>query len=242
MDYLVIGSNALKYYFPDFKREPKDLDVISKTKIDSLLRVEYHENPIILEYQDGGYLTPNLLLSLKISHLFFDINWDKHLFDVLFLFNKGFKYNKVLVDRLFDYWKKIHPIRRSNLKLNKQEFFTNNINKNVDDHDNLHIKLNDPPAYKKILIGEIETSETLWDTLTFDEKCAIIFEETAVMAYERMNNVDYRIYYKYQLKQNIIKHFPMYIGLFAIEQYKLLYKPFYNFKEKLNETRTKGNQ
>lgn len=27
---LIIGSTALKYYFPDFKREPKDFDIVGE--------------------------------------------------------------------------------------------------------------------------------------------------------------------------------------------------------------------
>lgn len=76
---LIIGSTAIKHYFPDFKRSPKDLDYVveSKKGLKNSPGIEYLENPIILKYQQDGYLRPDLMLSLKISHMFWDINWEK---------------------------------------------------------------------------------------------------------------------------------------------------------------------
>ena len=97
---LIIGSTAIKNFFPDFPRNPKDLDyVVDNEDNKNSDNTEYLYNPIILKYQKDGYLKPELILSLKISHLFHDINWFKHIFDVQFLISKGIQYNKEIVAR-----------------------------------------------------------------------------------------------------------------------------------------------
>ena len=90
---IIIGSTAIKHYFPDFPREPKDLDfaVMPGEKFEKKGGVEYLENSVIHKYQDQGYLKPELMISLKASHMFWDNNWDKHLFDIQFLLKKGYK-------------------------------------------------------------------------------------------------------------------------------------------------------
>lgn len=233
---LIIGSTAIKHYYPDFKREPKDIDVaVFEQKLRESIK-EYLVNPIILKYQDDGYLEPNLLLSLKISHLFWDINWDKHLYDAQFLLSKGCKYNLDLILELRSFWDYFLPkIRRSDLEMNKEYFFTNGVNETTEQHDYLHTLLADTPAYTKLLKEgcEVELDESKWHNLSFDEKHDVVFEETGVMAFERYKTTDYRIAFKRQLKQCIIKHFPFYISLWAIENYPKLEKPKFNFKIKI---------
>jgi hypothetical protein len=236
MKELVIGSTAIKHYYPDFPREPKDVDIAVLEKQKRNGETEYLENPIILKYQGNGYLKPDLILSLKISHLFWDINWDKHLYDVQFLLGKGCKYDLDLICELRYFWDSFLPkIRRSRLESSKETFFTNNVNDNVEQHDYLHTLLEDVPTYTKLLKEgcEVELDENKWHNLSFEEKCNVVFEETAVMAFERYKTTDYRVAYKRQLKDNIIKHFPFYIAIFTIENYKNLEKPKYNFKTKI---------
>ena len=96
---LIIGSTAMKYHFPDFNREPKDIDIAveQSDNLKSTREVEYLENPIIFKYIPEGqeYIDPDMLLTLKMSHLFFNINWDKHMWDVQFLLKKGCKYELI---------------------------------------------------------------------------------------------------------------------------------------------------
>lgn len=236
MKDLIIGSTAIKHYYPDFPREPKDIDIVVLEKQKREGDTEYLENPIILKYQENGYLKPNLLLSLKISHLFWDINWGKHLFDVQFLLSKGCKYDLDLISELRSFWDSFLPkIRRSRLEMNKEQFFTNGVNEDTEQHDYLHTLLNPTPMYTKLLRDncEVELDESKWYNLSFEEKCDVVFEETAVMSFERYKTTDYRIAYKRQLKDNIIKHFPFYIAIFSIENYRNLEKLKYNFKTKI---------
>lgn len=235
---LVIGSTAIKHYFPDFKREPKDIDVavLKPKKREGI--TEYLENPIILKYQTEGYLEPNLMLSLKISHLFWDNNWEKHLFDVQFLLNKGCKYDIDLILELKAFWEVFLPkIRRSDLSSNKDEFFNNAVNEDTEQHDYLHTLLNPIPMYTKLLKEgcEVELDESKWYPMSFEDKTKVVFEEACIMCWERYGSldIDYRSAYKKQLKQCIIKHFPFYISLWVIENYPKLEKPKFNFKTKI---------
>ena len=245
---LIIGSRALKYHYPLFPREPKDLDyavvnedrnILIENDISNEsggLKIEYLKNPIILKHQKKGYISPDLLLSLKISHLFWDINWFKHMFDVQFLLQKNHHYNLELVFELIEYWKTIHKNpRRSNLEQTKEQFFNNNINKDINEHDYLHTLINPIPMYTLMLKdnSEVELCVNKWNKFTYEQKCDVVFEETAVMAYERYKDNHFMEAFKLQLKDNIIKHFPQYIALFAIENYRFLEKAKYNYRIKI---------
>jgi len=241
MKKVIIGSTALKHYYPDFKRVPKDLDYAVDTEIKSNDKnIEYLYNPIIFKYLPVNYLeycNPFILLNLKISHLFWDINWEKHMWDVQFLLNKGEYILPVVVSDFRDFWSKYLPkIHRSDLRATKDDFFTNAVNKSVNEHDLLHEKLVDYPTYKKILKEgcDVELDESKWNYLSFDEKCNVVYEETSVMAFERYNpELYWKKAFNRQLKDNIIKHFPQYIALFAIENYIKLSNPQLNYQIKL---------
>lgn len=236
---LVIGSTALKHYFPlDYPREPKDLDyVVQNSNVFTKEKgVEYLENPVILKYQKEGFLSPDLLLTLKMSHLFWEVNWRKHMYDVQFLLDKGYRWNEKILNELIQYWEQTEPkVRRSNLSLNAEEFFNNAINDDENEHDFLHTLINPVPMYTKLLKDgcEVELDEGKWDNLPFEEKCDVVFEETSVMAFERYKKTYYKAAYELQLEQNIQKHFPRYIAIFAILNYKKLVKPNYNYKLKI---------
>jgi hypothetical protein len=182
---LVIGSTAIKYYYPDFPRDPKDLDIVS----DRTYRkdnIEYLYNPVLPKYQQSGYLSPNFMLTLKVSHLFYDINWEKHMFDVQFLIKKGCTIDMQLFNELYEFWQEYHPKNtRSNLDMSAKDFFDNAIT-SIDglSHDELHLLINPNPTFQKILIGEVLVSEDKFNDLSFEDKCNLVYEEVEIMAYE----------------------------------------------------------
>ena len=236
---IIIGSTALKYYFPDFPRTPKDLDyvVLDSSLYEREKDVEYLENPILLKYEKEGYISPNMLLTLKMSHMFWDVNWDKHAFDIQFLLSKGCSFNPEILQEFIDYWKAVKPkVRRSDLKLSKEDFFTNSINDDVHQHDYLHTLLNPIPMYTRLLKegSEVELDESKFHSMSHEDKLEVVREEVMIMAMERYKHLDYRSGYKIQLKTCIQKHFPTYIGIFAILNYKELHMPKYNYIETIN--------
>lgn len=234
MEKLIIGSTAMKYWFGDeFDREPKDLDyaVSEEYKGEKIKNTEFLYNPI-LDYSRSCevlYIDPQTLLNLKISHLFWDNSWDKHMWDAQFLLKKGFTIDVEFVNKLTKFWDGWLPkIRRSELSQGKEDFFTNAVNQDKNEHDLLHTMLVETPAYTKLLKDEceVELDESKWWKLSEQEKRDVVNEETWVMAFERYDGkLHYVRGFRRQLKDNIIKHFPQYIALFAIENYVSLLNP-----------------
>ncbi len=253
MRKLIIGSEAIKYHFPDFHREPKDIDYaipydrkIKVGKINDRV-VEYLYNPIIFKYvdfnQDGlQYATPSQLLTIKMSHISWNVNFKKHMFDIQFLLDNGVKYNKVLYDELYNFWVEYKgregKHRRSDLTLSSEEFFDNAIDTN---HDNLHMLLTEVPAYTKILKEgcEVEPCEHKFNALTTEEKIKVIEEEVMVMAYERFRDKQYRVGYEMMLEKFVTGHAPIWQLFFIIENYKKLRVPSFNYYKRIEETHKK---
>ena len=246
---IIIGSTAIKYHYPHFKREPKDLDIAVPFRGGKLSQrgVEYLINPILYDVKhnkhwvfDGGnyYLSPSGLLTLKMSHLFWDTNWGKHMFDVQFLLEQGCQMDETLFHELVEFWKEYLPkIRRSELVMSKEDFFTNAVNYDEHEHDHLHTLINSSPMYLKLLKDgcEVELDENKFHLLSFEEKLEVIREETYVMAYERYKKIHYIPAFKRMLDKFIMKHAPTYMAIFAILNYKELLKPKFNYIKQIED-------
>jgi hypothetical protein len=229
---IIIGSTAIKYFYPDFPREPKDFDVILESKDENIKpylgenfnkKIEILENPIILEYYKGnGFLPPNLLCTLKASHLCWNINWEKHMFDLQFLLKKGNKIDFELFKQLYDYWNTVHSKnKRSDLKMSKQDFFDNSVNYNENEHDFIHTILNPIPIYTKCLKDgcEVELDENKFHALSHEDKLEFVREEIYVMSFERYKELGYKHAYNKMLKKFIISHAPFFSIIFILENY-----------------------
>ena len=243
---ILIGSSAIKHWYPDFKREPKDLDYIVGE--DEILppkgqNVEYLLNPILSnkwKHKDTKPLYPGDLTTLKASHLCWDINWEKHMFDLQFLLSKGWEIEEKLFWELYDYWNQFHSKnKRSDLKMTKDEFFNNAVNYDVAEHDDLHLLINPTPTYTKILKDgcEVELDEEKYNLLSHEEKLDLVREEVYVMAYERWKNIDYRTAYLKMLKKFILSHAPKFTLLFILKNYIELQnvKNIINYKKQIND-------
>jgi hypothetical protein len=227
---ILIGSAAIKHWFPEFPREPKDLDYIGQGEVirNSDITIEVLRNPVFDGYP-YSIMKPDDLYTLKISHMFWDINWEKHMFDVQFLRKKGCQVNKELFYKLYEHWNTYHPKnKRSDLKMSADDFFDNAVKCDYY-HDDLHTILNPTPTYTKVLIGEVEVGEEKFNSLSHEEKCALVTEEVMVMAWERYHQMDYRHAYSRMLKKFIISHAPLWEAVFIIENYIELHKPKFNY-------------
>lgn len=253
---IIIGSTAIKFWYPDFKREPKDLDLIlykgeeiPKEFLEKYNKIETLSNPILLQFcknnlfQISPYLNPDILYTLKMSHMFWDINWEKHMFDIQFLYKKGCRLKSDLFHDLYKFWNEYHgKNKRSDLKMSAEDFFDNAIVSNIP-HDDLHEILvqheyftNFVPTYKQVLKDgcEVEVCENKFQNLNHDEKCNLVIEEVMIMAYERYN-MNYRFAYSKMLKKFIINHAPIWEAIFIIENYIELHKCPFDFIKFLNK-------
>jgi hypothetical protein len=172
-----------------------------------------------------------------MSHLFWDIFWEKNEWDATFLRKKGCKLIRPLFDELYAYWNVVHGAnKRSNLKMNAEDFFDNAVGYPVP-HDDLHemvithphFKGQKEPTYKKILKDgeDVDVCMDKFAALTEEEKYNVVMEEVMVMSHERANNRDYRPVYFWMLKKFIISH--------AKLDYPELVRPKFNYIEYLNE-------
>lgn len=243
---ILIGSVAIKYFYPDFDRKSKDIDFVipsdSTLKSDLPNGYEFIINNIIIDYMESHFYghhiaPPDVLLTIKASHLAWDIFWSKHMFDATFLVGKGHKIIPDLFYLLYEHHNSYHSKNnRSDLKMNSENFFTNAI-KCEYHHDDLHTLLKKEPTYTKVLFdgAEVEVSEEKFNLLNFNEKCDLVTEEVMVMAYERYSHEDYRVAYSRMLKKFIISHAPLWEYIFIIENYNSLYKAKFNFIESIED-------
>lgn len=251
---MIIGSTALKFHFPDFPREPKDLDVIGSTNLDTDLKVEILKNPILEAYYQGNmpeYIGVNEAYTLKCSHCLWELDngsWNKHLWDVQWLKEKGAKFIPDLFYKLFSYWETIHGKRKeSDKSLNAEAFFNNAIDFPVE-HDILHDYLIEhpyfqgqaKPTYSLILKegAEVECSEEKFNQLTHKQKFNLVIEEIFVMMHE--NRFPPKMYwkrkYELMLKKFLISHAPLWEAIFIIQNHKQLMTQIpFNSEEFLNQ-------
>lgn len=258
----IIGSKAIKHWFPLFNREPKDIDVVINEdnyidKKDSIT-IEYLKNPVLLKYgnfieTDSGleYLRPEHLLTLKMSHIFWDKNWDKHMYDIQYLIKEDIEYNKDLFYLLYEYWNEtLGKNKRSDLEMSSDEFFNNAVSFNKDynlKHDYLHTVLikhpyfcnQKEPTYTYILKEneEVDVCMKKFQGLNYHQKYNLTFEEVAIMSIEGRfkQGTPVQIMYKNMLKKFIMNHCKIEQAIWIILNYNdLLNYPFdyKNFLEK----------
>lgn len=199
---IIIGSKALEYYGIDFGRTPKDTDLIMEKEMELPSKTEaIVDNKlfnIIFKYCNQNshtqYLEPDLMLSLKLSHINHDLknkSWGKHCNDIKALYKLGYKPNQELLNELYDYWNDFYK-DKDHIKLNvpANEFFKSPYNQS---HDELHTKFVylDEPMYKKFLKdgSDVAVDENKWNKLHKIEKFYAVVEESMVLAFERNTSI-----------------------------------------------------
>ena len=257
---MIIGSTAILHWFHDFPRVAKDIDIIKNMYIKeytSDLKVEWLDNPVLQNWftKPIEFCTPNELYTLKISHSLWSLDngsWEKHMYDVQWLKEKGCEFIPELFYKLYEYWNFVHgKNKRSNLDMSAEEFFDNVVNYPVE-HDYLHLLLiqhpyfkdQNTPTYVKILKegADVDVSEEKFNNLTEEEKFNLVIEEVMVMALERYENMYYKKAFNKMLKKFIISHAPIWEAIWIVQNHKnLLQNIPFNFIEHL-KTQIKQNE
>lgn len=214
MKTLLIGSRALKYWEPDFNlRESADWDIISHTRLEVHdERYEWHpastlNNAFILESAGSGEFVeycgqqievayPRTLALIKRSHLWRDLNFDKHITMYTKWLRKyvptgpyrSMMYNRVLNERIKLTEEKF-PQHKISLNKTKDEFFDDYVVKKYD-HDFLHelFAHYDRPLYERMQDKSIDSvfcHREMWESFSHDDKIKCIMEECYVIASER---------------------------------------------------------
>lgn len=190
---IIAGSTALNYH-GIYIREAKDKDVL--LPLGKGVKVGDKEDKIYLPDEVlksiphyNGYTTLNGLYTLKCSHLAWDIKWQKHKNDVLYLKAIGCKIIEPLYGKLVQYWKEVNGNKKFlNMYKKKSDFFNDYV-PYIYDHDYLHelVAYPNKPMYVSCLKeGEdVAIDKGKFDQLTLDQQLRMFREEISVIAAER---------------------------------------------------------
>lgn len=188
---ILVGSKAAKIHIPTFC-EGNDVDYWSLEKLwncdSSIIPKE-----IVPLFEHDSLVnrcaTLNDLLTIKLSHLPYDILWKKHLNDYLMFKKHGAQINQALYVALQQHWENVHG-NKSFLSLyrTKDNFFDDYVEKEQE-HDYLHELVAHPnkPMYIQCLQDGQEVMID-WDkflAMPFEQQVKMFREEINVIAAER---------------------------------------------------------
>jgi len=229
---LIVGSKALKFHFPNYKREVKDIDIIGysddvntlcellspteikKDKYTVLLKnisnktnMFNTENVEVLladdsislkKYMDYDkvnlFASPEVLFSLKRSHINFPIKFNKHIKDYTLLYNHfdGIDYlDEVTRLNFKETEERLGKLKTPSLNKSVEEFFgqSDGYVKSYFVHDDIHRIMShyDKPLYEMMQVDKklAKCEKDMWNLFTFDDKCKCVLEEAYVIALER---------------------------------------------------------
>lgn len=190
---MISGSTALHYYGINLGKI-KDLDVIAykESQIKNYVNPDYILVPkeiYDILYNTSGHIYPEMILTIKMSHLAWDIKWEKTLRHINSLVNMGYNYNPKLYKLLKAHWETVHGNKDFlSLSKNKDDFFNDHVTY-VYDHDYLHelVAYPNKPVYTKCLKEneDVLIDKTKFFNMEFSEQVRMFREEITVIAIER---------------------------------------------------------
>lgn len=194
MSVIIVGTTALRFH--GFDVQPSDVDMFVSTTEEEVFYKDYGCDVIVVpEYimklipNMHEYATPDAIYTIKCSHLGWDIKWDKHKRDVLWLKHQGCEIVNELYWNLVEYWSVENGKKDFlNFYQTKKDFFTDYVTYYYD-HDELHKVVAYPfnPIYISLLEDGQEVAIDKWKfrALSFQFQIKLFKEEIAVIAAER---------------------------------------------------------
>lgn len=188
---VLVGSEALSYHIPGV--DAGDVDYFSSERHNTVLddgrRLEVFYHPNLEKYAwSGPVASLNELYTIKVSHAFWDVRWEKHMSHILLMQSHGAEVIDELYAVLYEVWEQVHGPKKVNLNADAEKFFNGNVER-VYEHDSVHqaVAFYDRPMFERILRdgSDVAVDKAKFDALTFDEKKALVFEECFVIALER---------------------------------------------------------
>lgn len=248
---MIIGSTALRYHGIDVG-EPKDVDIMVTSRGSLHDRLVVEDTVLVTQeiynsiYNSTGYVYPQELLTIKMSHMAWDTKWDKTKRHVLLLFGLGYRPDKQLYLQLKQHWQTEYSNKdHLSLAKTKTEFFNDHVTY-VYDHDYLHKLVSYPgdPTYRSCLKDgeEVLVCKDSFDSLSYEQQLSMFREEITVIAIERWlvnpvnkGNVSWTKAYSMALKKVVTNLTKNWAADFIILNIGMLYKPDYTyFKHALN--------
>jgi hypothetical protein len=195
MNWLIIGSVAVKHWFPD-ARVPTDIDILTPAKITGnvsnicVVDSQWHNAAeyLISINKDSTFADPDVLYTLKVSHAQWNIKWDKTMYDIEFLKRKGCTLIPDLHSKLVKIWSEIHGKKHVNMSKPMSDFFSDAVKREYD-HEKLHelVSFYDRPIHERLREDHNTAwcSKELFFKMTFEDQCLCVLEEILVTAIER---------------------------------------------------------
>ena len=177
--------------------ENKD-DFFNTNNVEFLIADNSKSLKMYMEYEKSGddikYASPEVLYSLKKSHIHFPIHFNKHIADYTFL-NHHFKE----IDNLKEITKinyketedRLGKLKTPSLNKKVRDFFaqSNDYVKSYFIHDDIHkaVAHLDKPLYLYMQrdIDIAKCDRDLWEEFPYENKCKCVLEEAYVIALER---------------------------------------------------------
>ena len=250
---VIIGSSAIKHHL-DYFRTPKDVDCFAINNIvgfDTIIVPQHIIN--LIPTNDTSFATLDAVFTIKCSHLGWDIKWQKHKGDVLFLKGIGCKILPDLYRALIDFWKIEHKNKPYlSLYATKEQFFNDFVSYKID-HDMLHeiVAYPNEPIYKQCLQKnqEVAIDFDKFNMLSLDlqkqmfrEEITVIAIERWLMNHEKIKNFSIQKAYSLAVHKTIVSLTKNWATEFLIEHLdyfvRFLPEPFNRFLH----TTTKGKQ
>jgi len=212
-DIDVIGGKSDMQYLIDTLR-PKN--VISNDNITTLLNIEnkfgiWNTNNVEILNSDNSesltkyldydrksgldYASPEVIFSLKKSHIHFPIKFDKHIKDYCFLydyFNGVDKLSNITTLNFKETENRIGKLKTPSLRKSTKDFFgqSDGYVKSYFIHDDIHRVMShyDSPLYERMQKDKTFAicEKDMWEKFTFEDKCKCVLEEGYVISLERM--------------------------------------------------------
>ena len=197
MPTLITGSTAIRHWFPDFPREPKDMDMWT----DDVTYGSIVDRPdrmwddrlfeLLPDRSKMRYATPDELLTIKISHSSWELNngsWRKHMHDIVWLQDHGAKEVPGWWEVLYPIWADLHGSKKVNLVQESGAFFTDAVVRHYD-HDSLHdtVAHYGRPLWMEVLKDGQSVQmdmNKVW-ALDFEDQIMLFREEVYATALER---------------------------------------------------------
>lgn len=154
---------------------------------------------IKFDTQDGKlgsglrFASPEVLLSLKKSHINFPIKFEKHIKDYNFLLSKlkEDKLSKITKTNFKETEKRVGELRTPSLKKSTMNFFgqSDGYVKYFYIHDDIHRVMAhyDRPVYEDMQVDSSSAwcEKDMWNNFSFEKKAKCVLEEAYVIALER---------------------------------------------------------
>jgi hypothetical protein len=239
MPTLIIGSTAMAEYLPG-RREPKDFDTFSDDPRpwSSAHDIFWHDS--FYKWLGVGH-TPRVatldeLYTIKVSHSYWELpngSWDKHMSDIVALKNAGAQLDLGLHDLLYSVWEEKHGRKRVNLKMTKDDFFSDAVTR-IYDHDSIHdsVAYGDVPVYDSMLVDgkSVAMDMAAIKALPFETQVRLYREEIYATALERWviptgYKISPRKAYAWAARKTIVSLTKGWSARFLVENYEIFRKP-----------------